>query len=139
LYKNSLNVVASNPLNLTDPVGDAQAYQAANAGNYLANIDLATTDAQRLEAIITQKYIALNMIHGHEAWAEFRRTGYPTIDNSTPLQANETFVSILSEASTSDRLVGRVLYPATEFQLNSANVPTGITVFGSYVFWDRRN
>lgn len=142
LYKNSLNVVAPNPLGLTDWSGDAEAYQLANAvapKPYLANIALATSDEQRLEAIITQKYIALNMIHGHEAWAEFRRTGYPVIINTTPLGQNNTFVSILSEATTPDRLVGRIFYPSSEYQLNSENVPSGITPFTSYVFWDRRN
>lgn len=145
LYKNSLNVIAPNPLGLTDYEADALAYMSVNANNpsnpkpYLTDITEATTDAQRLEAIITQKYIALNMIHGHEAWAEYRRTGYPAINNTTPLGQYATFVSILSEATTVDRLPGRILYPSTEFQLNAENVPGGVTVFGSYVFWDRRN
>lgn len=135
LYKNAAGQIAANPLNLTNPSGDATAYQTANATSYLANINLAATDAQRLEAIITQKYIALNFIHGAESWAEFRRTGYPVISGTS---ANTTFVSVLSEASTPDRLPGRILYPATEYQLNSQNVPSGVTV-SSYVFWDRRN
>lgn len=123
-----------------NPTALATAYHTEddNATNYLVNIDLATTDAQKLEAIITQKYIALNMIHGHEAWAEFRRTGYPAIDNTPPLNAEATFVSILSAASTEDRLLGRVLYPNSEAQLNYNNMPTGITT-SSLVFWDRRN
>lgn len=123
-----------------DPVARAASYhtEAGNGARYLVNIDLAATDAQKLEAIITQKYIALNMIHGHEAWAEFRRTGYPKIDNTTPLNQNLTFVSMLSSIGTPDRLLGRVLYPDTEAQLNSANVPSGVTT-ESYVFWDRRN
>lgn len=138
LYRNSLNSLGANPLNLTNPVGDAAQYLVDNSTNRLVNIDLATNDAQRLEAIITQKYIALNMIHGNESWAEFRRTGYPTIVNTTPLQQNNTWVSTLSEATTVDKLVGRVQYPNSEFQLNSENVPKNITVFGSFVFWDRR-
>ncbi len=138
LYKNANGVVAANPLNLTDPAGDAAAYQADNAASYLANIDLALTDAQRLEAIITQKWIALNFIHGHEAWAEFRRTGYPTIVIGSNV-ATENFASVLTVATTPDKLPGRVLYPASEYQMNTENVPSGITVFGSYVFWDRRN
>ena len=138
LYKNSSGVVASNPLGLVDPTADATTYQNANAASFLANIDLATSDEQRLEAIITQKYIALNFIHGHEAWAEFRRTGYPriVIGSNVPSQ---NFASTLSTATTPDELPGRLLYPSTEFQLNPENVPQGVTVFGSYVFWDRRN
>ncbi len=136
LYKNAAGNIGKNPLNLTDPVVDVQNYLANNADKRLANIALATTNAERLEAIITQKYIALNFIHGHEAWAEFRRTGYPAITGTT---ATSTFVSTLSAATTPDRLIGRVLYPASENQVNSTNVPKDITVFGSYVFWDRRN
>lgn len=108
-----------------------------NATNYLVNIDLATSDAERLEAIITQKYIATNFINAFEGWAEFRRTGYPKIEPGN--DRARTFVSITSTATTPDRLLGRLLYPATEYQLNASNVPEGITVFGSYVFWDRRN
>lgn len=142
LYKNSLGNIGPNPLRLTNPTADAAAYKTANVGapnERLVNLALATTDAQKLEAIITQKWIALNMIHGQEAWAEFRRTGYPTINNTTPLNKNNTWVSILGQATTADKLPGRILYPASEYQLNSRNVPSGISVFGSYVFWDRRN
>ncbi len=141
LYKNSANTLAANPLNLLDPAADAAAYQEEqnNENNRLVNIDLAASDEERLEAIITQKYIALNMIAGHESWAEFRRTGYPVIDNTAPLDRNLTFVSLLSTSTAPDKLVGRVLYPSTEYQLNDKNVPSGISVFSSYVFWDRRN
>lgn len=139
LYKSTSNAIsATNALGYTDYVADASAYRTTNATNYLANLDIATTTEQKLEAIITQKYIALNMINGQEAWAEYRRTGYPKIDNTTPLGAFRTFVSLLSQATTVDRLPGRILYPNSEYQLNSANMPTGITVYGSYVFWDRR-
>jgi len=144
LYKNqsnTLNAPGDNPLELVDPEADAAAYlvEGDNENNRLVNIDLAATDEEKLEAIITQKYIALNMIHGHEAWAEFRRTGYPEIDNTAPLDRDLTFVSLLSTSTAPDKLLGRVLYPATEYQLNDKNVPAGISVFDSYVFWDRRN
>lgn len=136
LYKNATGNIGPNPLNLTDPVADAAAYIAGNSTSRLVNFDLATNNAERIEAIITQKYIAFNFIHGHEAWNEFRRTGYPAISGTG---ANNTFVSTVSAATTPDRLLGRVQYPASEYQINSKNVPPGITVFGSYVFWDRRN
>ncbi len=133
LYKDVNGVVAA----AYDPVGAAEAYHAENPNSRLVNINLATTDAQRLEAIITQKYIAYNNIGAHVAWAEFRRTGYPAIvTNGSPEQ---TFVSTRTGATTPDRLPGRILYPITEFSLNQDNVPSGISVSGSYVFWDRRN
>ncbi len=140
LYKNSSNTIGENIFDFTDPAADALAYkeEGDNELNRLVNIELASSDAQRLQAIITQKYIALNMIHGHESWAEFRRTGYPAIENTVPLNPNNTFVSKLSTSTTSDRTLGRVLYPSSEYQLNEANVPSGINVFSSFVFWDRR-
>lgn len=108
-----------------------------NATKYLVNIELATSDEQRLEAIITQKYIALNMISGQEAWDEYKRTGYPKIDNAG-LDPNKTFVSKASQATTVDKLVGRIWYPSSEYSLNPKNTPTNISVFGSFVFYDRR-
>ncbi|MET0466233.1 MAG: SusD/RagB family nutrient-binding outer membrane lipoprotein [Chitinophagaceae bacterium] len=126
-----------------DPVAAAARYKTEsntltnNATNYLVNIDLAATDAQRLEAIITQKYIANNMISGQESWDEYKRTGYPTIDNAG-LDQNKTFVSKASQATTTDKLIGRIWYPSSEYSLNPKNAPTNISVFGSFVFYDRR-
>src|SRR5205085_1902213 len=61
-----------------DPAGDAVDYQNDNPLR-LVQYDLNTTDEQRLEAIITQKYIALNMVNSQEGWNEYRRTGYPAV------------------------------------------------------------
>jgi hypothetical protein len=134
LYKGVDNKVATG----YNPVTDAANYLTINSGTRLVNYDLATTPEQKLEAIITQKYIALNMIDGREAWAEFRRTGYPTINNTLPLNQSNTFVSTVSASTAPDRLPGRILYPNNEFQVNPDNVPKGINTFTSYVFWDRR-
>ncbi|MFB9865043.1 SusD/RagB family nutrient-binding outer membrane lipoprotein [Rufibacter immobilis] len=125
LYKGVNNTVAAG----YDPVADADAYLAENEGNQL--VDYASS-TNKIETIITQKYIALNFIHGHEAWSEFRRTGYPTITS------NSTFVSTVSQATSPDRLPRRLLYPSTEYQLNSANVPQTPTnfVFNTPIFWD---
>ncbi|WP_200980028.1 SusD/RagB family nutrient-binding outer membrane lipoprotein [Echinicola sp. 20G] len=117
-----------------DPAADFETYKADNPDNYLVVYDLATTDEERLEAIITQKYIALNFIHGQEAWAEFRRTAYPAIVNGSSV-ASETFASILSTSTRADRLPVRFLYPDTEFQLNPNNVPAGMDQFVNTIFW----
>jgi hypothetical protein len=108
------------------------AYKTANAGSYLVNYSLASTAAQRLEAIITQKYIALNFVDGFEAWQEYKRTGYPAISGTA---ATTTFVSLQSSATSTDRLPVRNLYPTTEYNLNP-NVPTGLNVYTSKIFWD---
>lgn len=115
-----------------NPVTDFANYKSANTSSYLVNYDVATTDAQRLEAIITQKYLALNYIHGHEAWAEYRRTGYPSISGTV---ASSTFASILSQSSRADKLPVRLLYPQSEYNLNQ-NTPSGLNPFTSRIFWD---
>jgi hypothetical protein len=116
------------------PATDATAYQTTNATNYLANYNLATSYTQRLEAIITQKYIALNFIDSYESWSEFRRTTFPTIANGST-SATATFASIQSGSTRVDKLPLRGLYPQTEYNLNT-NTPSGIGVFTTKIFWD---
>ena len=120
-----------------NPVTDASLYLSENDGSALVNFTLATTEEAKIEAIVTQKYIAHNYIGGHVAWDEFRRTGYPKVVNGG--SSTQTFVATKSTATTVDRLPGRILYPSLEYSLNADNVPAGVTVSGSFVFWDRRN
>jgi hypothetical protein len=94
---------------------------------------LATSSDQKLEAIITQKYIALNYIHSHEAWSEFRRTTYPKISGT---DAKTTFVSIRSQSTHSDKLPVRLLYPSAEINLNP-NTPKLTNAFSDPIFWDK--
>ncbi|MFI2741951.1 SusD/RagB family nutrient-binding outer membrane lipoprotein [Zhouia sp. PK063] len=133
LYKNVDNNVESG----YDPEADAAEYMdVENAGNYLADYSAATTNSERLEAIITQKYIALNMINNAEAWNEYRRTGFPA-NNGKNNAANKylSFSSITSSASRSDKLPTRILYPSDEFGRNADNVPKGIDSFTTLIFW----
>jgi hypothetical protein len=117
-----------------DPETDVELYMEDNENNYLVHYELATTPAQKLEAIITQKYIAYNFINAQETWSEFRRTGYPKIVNGSR-DPKATFASILSSSNRADQLPVRYLYSDTEFQLNGSNVPTGINQFSSLIFW----
>ncbi len=131
LYKNASNVVETGK----NPAGDVALYLAENAASRLVNFSLATTTEQKVEAIITQKYIALNQINNDEAFNEFRRTTYPKVVNGSPLPL-ETFASIKSVSTHVDKLPTRLLYPQEELNLNGANVPTGINKFSSLIFWD---
>ncbi len=130
LYKDNTNAVPAGK----DPVVDAAAYITANTDRYLANFDLALTTDQKVEAIIDQKYIALNMIQGNESYNEFRRTGYPKVvpGSSNPVLS---FASLTSSATTANKLPNRILYPDTEFKYNQNNVPKGISPFTSKIFW----
>ena len=113
-------------------VQDAAAYLTLNSGNYLADFDAANTVDKKIEAIITQKYIALNMVNSQEAWNEYRRTGYPKASGSDP---SYTFASRSSQSTRADKLPTRILYPASESAYNPANAPQGISPFTSLIFW----
>lgn len=117
-------------LNVADSVAK---YKTLNAASPLVNFTLAATTAQKIEAIITQKFIALNFINSQEPWNEYRRTHYPTI--SAGGNGYETFASSVSESPRPDKLPTRILYPTSEGQYNSGNVPTGISPFTSLIFW----
>jgi hypothetical protein len=114
---------------------DAANYQAANSTSYLANFGLATTTAQKTEAIITQKYIAMNFINGGEAWSEYRRTGYPVSSSTVLGNPYGAIASTQSQATRPDHLPTRLPYPASEAATNAANVPQGISVYTSTIFW----
>lgn len=117
------------------------AYKSSNSSSHLvqyANLvdqhgtTIPTTDQQKLEAIITQKYIAFNMITGEEAWNDYRRTGYPT---TTPGGGRyDDVASTTSVATTPDRLPTLLKYPQSEYDYNSANV-RDVNHFGDKIFW----
>ncbi|MGZ3840230.1 MAG: SusD/RagB family nutrient-binding outer membrane lipoprotein [Flavisolibacter sp.] len=118
-----------------NPDSDAANYISNNSTSYLVNFDLATSMDQQIEAIITQKYIALNMVNSDQAWNDYRRTHYPAIVNTAGATGVQTFASSVSEATTPDRLPTRILYPSSEGSYNSANVPKNISVNSSKIFW----
>jgi len=130
------NLTASiNPVTHHNDTTDVANYLADNAGNPLVDFSAATTEAQQIEAIITQKYIALNFINGQEAWNEYRRTGYPYSSPSVTNNATNSFASTQSQATRSDKLPTRLLYPNTELLYNNKSVPTGINAYTSLIFW----
>jgi len=83
----------------------------------------ASTD--KLKAIAIQKWLALTNFNGLEAWAEYRRTGYPVTPQS------------LAVSDPNKRPV-RLYYPNTELGSNEANVKAqgSIDVFATRLFWD---
>jgi len=72
----------------------------------IANVSWESS-SNKIEAIITQKWIALNSI-SIEPWIEWIRTGYP---------------SNLPTSEEGDRRPVRLLYPTSEYSTNSNNVP----------------
>ena len=117
-----------------DPVADFNDYLDENTDSYLANFEKAATNDQKIEAIITQKFIALNMVNSNQAWNDYRRTHYPTIVSVAGADGYQTFASTQSQSARPDKLPTRVAYPAAEISANS-NTPTGISALSSLVFW----
>jgi len=103
--------------------GDAAAYIGASG-----NVDrlgwAGSTD--KIEAIMTQKWIALSGFNAIESYIDYNRTGFPDV----PL-------SLIAEKP---QLPYRMLYPASEYSTNSANVPnqapTDAFDASKKIFWD---
>jgi len=91
--------------------------------------DESLTDEEKLEKIITQKWIAL-FPDGMEAWAEFRRTGYPRL---IPVVVNYSGGEIITS-----EFVRRVKYPNSEYENNNAAVTkAAATLYGTTVSGDK--
>lgn len=92
---------------------------------YTQNIENVGWDASpnKIEAIMTQKWIALNGISSIQSWIDLTRTGFPD------------FLPI-PEESNGVRPV-RLLYPLSELGSNADNVPaqTVQDAFTNYPFW----
>ena len=113
----------------------AATYKVDNASSPLVNFNLALTTEQKLEAIITQKWIALNMVNCDQSWNDYRRTLYPKLNNAPGATKYETFASLKSESTRPDKLPTRILYPSSEGIYNATNVPKGLSPFTSLIFW----
>src|SRR5690606_21100661 len=102
--------------------------ETSSVATYLTNPDVAYpttgTEEEQVEAIITQKWIAMNGRQGFESWTEFRRTGYPSfIDPS------------LSSSLGVDEFPLRILYPHSEQGRNANALP--IVPLNVPVWWDK--
>ena len=98
---------------------------AGSAAAYLAQtLQLVkySVSNNKLEAIITQKWIATNGIDAIQSWFDYNRTGYPS---NLP-------ISVL--APHADRPV-RLFYPSSEITSNGLNVPTQPDAFSAKIFW----
>ncbi len=95
------------------------------AGYYSSAIPLAdwnSSTGDELEAIITQKWIAMNGITAEQSWFDYNRTGFPS------------GLPVSLQATTPDRPV-RLFYPAGELSANGDNVPAQPDAFTAKIFW----
>lgn len=97
----------------------------------LANPFKATgTDAQKIEQIITQKWIVL-LFNGFEAFSEYRRTGYPVL-----VPVNDP------TGETKGTVPRRLIYDQSELITNAANYKVaisrqGLDLMTTRIWWDK--
>lgn len=104
---------------------DAEAYYTNGA----VNVDW-DNSPDKLDAIMTQKWIATMGITAEQAWFDYNRTGYPS---GQPTVTSGFPVSELA-GSNNDRPV-RLYYPSSEATTNSENLPDQPNVFNDKIFW----
>lgn len=127
-----INNSTSIPANYVDPSNSHNNINALSTIpiQWIAN----GSKEQNLEQIITQKWIATYPYGCSEAWATFRRTGYPrlfpVVNNFSGGTVNTTIQ------------IRRVPYPQTEYENNSAAVTQAVQMLGgpddggTRVWWD---
>lgn len=91
---------------------------------------------KNLERIITQKWIAIFPL-GTEAWAEFRRTGYPKL-MPAPINNSGGIVS-------NSKMARRLAFPQSEYVDNQANLTEALNKYlngpdnmATNVWWDAK-
>lgn len=92
----------------------------------------------QIEAILTQKWAALNGISAAEPWNDWRRTGYPI---PAPNYAN-TSLNPKPQPLAAPHMCYRYYYPDVEFstnqdQLNKATGGKAIDPYNDKIFWMR--
>ena len=120
------------PAAYTDNTGHGNDYQQPSTitVKWDDNADFETN----LERIITQKWIA-NWPISPEAWAEYRRTGYPKV---MPVVRNMSGGTIDSNLG-----IRRMPYPSTLYETNAEAVQGGVKLLGgadnggTKLWWDK--
>ncbi|HEX5168356.1 MAG TPA: SusD/RagB family nutrient-binding outer membrane lipoprotein [Cyclobacteriaceae bacterium] len=114
----------------TSPVSDSQV--TTYLSDPAIDFSLATTDDEAFELINTQYWI-VNLRNGTEAFANFRRSGYPALSRNA---YNDNLL-----AGGGDGFAHRMSYPDREGSANSDNYAAAAAAIGgdnlsSRVFWD---
>jgi hypothetical protein len=123
--------------NTSTPADFVDATNSVNDIPYGSDVKIAFnpsgTNEEKLEQIITQKWIAM-FPDGQEAWSEFRRTGYPRI---FPVVINNSGGKI-----DTDIQIRRINFVANEINTNTENVTTATGYLngpdngGTRLWWD---
>lgn len=103
---------------------------SATAAAYIAQPKVLYDPANAIKQIATQKWIHL-FLNGYEAWAEWRRTGYPIL--------------IPAPGANGDKIPRREAYPVQERNINPTNYNAAVAAFpyggaddlNARVWWDK--
>lgn len=106
--------------------------------------DESNNNEQKLAKIITQKWIAMYPYGSQEAWAEWRRTGYP---NLIPAKKNNSggIISNITQEEGKDRGgMRRLPYSSSEYKNNGAYIAEAVSFLkgpdnGSTNLWWAKN
>lgn len=110
----------------------ASAVSSTARDDYIANHPLVA--GREMEQINTQYWIA-SFLNGPEAFANFRRTGYPALTPNPYGQPNNPDVP-------NGTFIRRIGYPTSELSVNTANVNAAIAIMGpdklsTRLWWDK--
>jgi hypothetical protein len=98
--------------------------------------DEAGTNEEKLEKIMTQKWIA-GYTNAIEPWADFRRTGYPKLPYNYQNDSNSDFGVIAD-----DDFIKRMVFPVGERTSNASGYASGVSALGgpdeigTRLWWD---
>lgn len=121
----------STPADYTDPVNPVNNIEALSS--ITIAWDAGASNEEKLERIITQKWIAM-FPEGQEAWSEFRRTGYPKI---FPVASNQS-----GGVVDTDIQIRRIPFVDGELSTNPDGVADAVTKLsgpdnaGTRLWWD---
>lgn len=168
LYEDGIRVSFAHELNYRGPYAGVKAYadnavdayingtsgqddfvdpiNPENSIKALSNLGVKWSESaskeEKLERIITQKWLALFPL-SNEAWAEYRRTGYPKL---FPVRVNESNGNVSTEEQ-----IRRSIYSSIGYDTNEADLLKGIELLnqensskqfkgdigGTRLWWDR--
>jgi hypothetical protein len=122
------------PTNTAVPIPPS--VSTAEKDAYLAQVGVLYDPADALNQINTQYWIA-NFLNPSEAWANFRRSGFPALNRN----AYNNFLMV----NGGNGFVHRFTYPDAELPKNKVNyleavalLNGGIDDFNTRVFWDKQ-
>lgn len=102
------------------------------------------TDEQKLAKIITQKWISMYPYNSHEAWAEWRRTGYPNLMPPMQNKSGGVITTVYQVNGKDKGGMRRLPYSSSETTNNGANKNAAVGYLGGAdngatdLWWVRR-